>query len=834
MYFISIHAQEEHQFSLGVKGACAMCQERIESIATSIRGVHWAIWDQEDQRLFVNHDGRADREKLAKLIARAGHDTELVEATAAAYDQLPKCCQYEAHAVHEVAMDLEKEGLHGLVVDGQAEVEEAIVGATVYWMTSTEHTITDEEGYFHLQNLYPDDYLIIHSIGYEPDTLLIGDKHFIKVTKREHTMLDEVVITERIKSSSVSFLNAAKMTLIDEKELYKAACCNLSESFETNAAVDASATDAVSGTRQIKMLGLDGPNVLMTREAIPTIRGQHALYGLQFMPGPWIKGMSINTGSTSVINGFDGITGQIDLTIKQPNDEDRLFVNLFANEMSRLEANVVANADINDRMAHSILLHANTIPTKHDVNDDSFLDHPVSRQYSGMYRWRYVSEDGWRSQFGVSVTDYQSRSGQSGFDFESPENNPSRIWGAENKMKLYDGWAKVGYVFPEKPYNSFGLQISGTRFEQESYFGTRSYDSEQSTMYLNLGYQTILADTRYQWRAGLSYQWDEIEETLVSRAYARTESVPGLYSEFTYIPSDRWTVVAGLRGDYHNHYGGFVTPRLHVRYAPSEQLVFRISGGRAQRTVSIIAEQVGGLASNREFLISNEGQNEFYGMPATIGWNFGFSTYAEFRLFGMKSNAQFDVYQTKFTDQVVVDWDANRSAVMFYPLEGRSRANNIQLELDMELMPRWDLTMAYRYNDVGTTYHDHGFRQVPYVSRHRFFINQQLSTPNGWSLDATMNWIGAQRLPDTPDFDPTYDRPEYSPDYVTVNFQISKSWNHIFDLYLGAVNVLNYRQKDPIVSATDPLDPFFDASMIWAPVFGREFYAGLRYRIKRD
>ena len=822
-----------------VDGICGMCQDRIEAVAIKNKHVYDAHWDVEERILHVNHNSKFNSNTLQRAIARAGHDTELVKALPEAYHNLHACCKYRDQAIiddhrpsevlnSEVIED--KSLIQGIILErGDNGQEQPIIGANVYWSGTTNGTTTDVDGYFSLTRNQGEG-LVVSYIGYENDTLLIDAQRHVEIILADAALMREVVITHKKRSTDVSFLSAGKMQQIGEKELLKAACCNLSESFETNPTVDVSVTDAVTGTRQIQMLGLAGPNIQITREGIPDIRGLSAIYGLNFTPGTWIQGININTGTGSVINGFESIAGQIDVSLKQPDKSERLYLNIYANEMSRVEGNLNFSHRFNDKVSTGILLHGSNISTRHDNNSDGFLDHPVMDQFIALNRWKFYGKNGLAGQVGVKLTTMDNRSGMVSFDHEKDQNSES-LWGARMKINKYEAWAKTGKVFPSKPYASMGIQVAASYFDQESYFGSRNYDAKQTSFYSNLIYQSIITDSRHKFKTGLSFQLDNFDENIANVSFERNETVPGAFFEYSFQPNERISLVMGLRGDVHNQYDAFITPRLHFRYAPNETTVFRISGGRGQRTASIFAEHIGALASNRQISIVNaSADDQPYGLDAEVSWSAGASFVKEIKVATRSLLFQFDLYHTNFSNQIVADYDASPQELRFYNLDGESYSNSLQVQLDYEILPRWDMRLAYRYNNVQTTFSGNTL-QKPLTGKERAFVNTQYTTKNNWSFDFTLNWQGAKRLPSTSSNPKIYQRSDFSPSYFMSNAQISKSWNKKFDIYVGGMNIFNYRQNDPIISVENPFSDYFDASMIWAPVFGREIYAGLRYRL---
>jgi outer membrane receptor protein involved in Fe transport len=394
-----------------------------------------------------------------------------------------------------------------------------------------------------------------------------------------------------------------------------------------------------------------------------------------------------------------------------------------------------------------------------------------------------------------------------------------------------EGWAKIGKVNTGKPWQSFGIQLSGAVHDQDSYFGLTRYDASQNSLYGNVLYQSMISNTNHKILTGVSIQYDDYQEVLGEKEYDRKEIVPGAFFEYTYTHLDKFTAVAGLRIDHHNLFGTFVTPRLHVRYALSDQDVLRLSAGRGQRTANIISENSGYLSSSRQFIIEGEENNYPYGLKPEIAWNYGINFTHEFELGYRDGFFSFDFYRTNFENQIVVDADRNPQQVVFYNLEGESYSNSFQGQVDYELVKRFDVRLAYRWFDVKTTY-DGDLRLKPLLSRHRFFINLAYESRKYWKVDYTMNWQGKKRIPDTYNNPEPYRLSEYSPGFPVMNLQVSKTWLEKLNVYVGVENLLNYTQKDPILASEDPFGLYFDSSMAWGPIFGRNIYAGIRYSIK--
>jgi outer membrane receptor for ferrienterochelin and colicins len=643
--------------------------------------------------------------------------------------------------------------------------------------------------------------------------------------------LDEFTIRQRSKSTQISTLGAIKTEKIGAKELLKAACCNLSESFETTPSVDVAFTDAVSGYKQIQMLGLAGAYTSFTRENIPDARGLASITGLTFTPGTWIEGMQLSKGTGSVVNGYESVAGQINIEWKKPFEEKEptTLLNLYQNTQGRTEGNLVYRKQLNPELSTNLLLHGKGQWARIDQNGDGFMDQPLDRQFVGANRWFWFGPKGWEVQGGVKGVYVQNSGGQKEYE-RGGDQTAGKPWGFALDMQRVEGWAKIGHVFASKPATSMGLQLSGVYHNQDAMYGRRTYDATQKSFYANLIYQSIIGNTNHVIKAGASAQVDVYDEHFEGQQYKRTESVPGVFAEYSHTAGEKWNVVAGLRADYHNLFGAFATPRLHVRYAPWKDAAFRASIGRAQRTANIFAENTGYMASSRQFSILQPENGLAYGLQPEVAWNSGLNFTQKFRLNYRDGAFSTDYYYTHFDNQIVVDVE-DPHAVRFYNLDGQSFAHSFQAQLDYELLRKLDVRVAYRWYDVRTTYSS-DLKQKPLIAPHRAFANIGYETKNKWQFDYTIQWVSSKRVPRTHGHHGGTAGEYQSPSFIQMNAQVSKSWkNGDFEVYAGGENLTNYMQHDAVLNGSTPFADGFDASMIWGPVMGRNVYAGMRWKL---
>ncbi|MEO9968186.1 MAG: TonB-dependent receptor [Reichenbachiella sp.] len=721
--------------------------------------------------------------------------------------------------------------VHGEVYERDSEgIQIPLVGANVYWLGTSNGVPSNALGEFELDRVEGVDQLIISYIGYRSDTIRVVEGAELLVELVADETLDEVEIEYRRKTVQIDYLNPLKSEHISEKELLKAACCNLSESFETNPSVDVSFTDAVTGTRQIQMLGLSGPYTQITRENMPDVRGLSAIYGMVYIPGTWIESIQLNKGAGSVVNGFESVAGQINVELRKPEKSDRIYANLYGNEGGRFEANLNISHPVGENWSTAVLLHTKANAIERDRNKDGFLDNPLSKHFIGLNRWKYIGENGLMLQFGLKWTYIDNLGGQVDFD-RDVDRGTTNAWGMNLLTKRLEGWTKIGKVYLDQPWKSMGLQMSAVNHDQDSYFGLSEYAANQQSFYSNYIYQSMIGNTDHQFKTGTSLQYDKYDELLNSEDFGRTEVVPGAYFEYSYSLLEKFNAMAGIRVDHHNLYGTFMTPRLHMRYALTDNAVVRASMGRGQRTASIFAENIGAMATSRQLIVEGDNSNKPYGLDAEVAWNYGINFTQEFRLDYRDGNFSLEYYRTNFENQIVVDYDQSPQQLHFYNLSGQSYSNSFQAQVDYELVKRLDLRIGYRWFDVNTTFGDVS-RQKPLISAHRAFLNLGYESRNDWKFDYTFNWQGEKRIPFTGSNPDEYLLPQNSPDFYLMNAQVSKGWNDRFEVYVGVENLLNYKQENPILASEDPFGDYFDSSLVWGPIFGRNAYLGLRYRVK--
>ncbi len=698
-------------------------------------------------------------------------------------------------------------------------------GANVYWLETMQGSATDPDGHFELPAPGTEkNTLVVSYVGFQSDTLEIaeGQRH-VEVILAAVTSLPETVITGWQPDKYISRMNPVSTEVITSGELLKAACCNLSESFETNASVDVNYADAVSGAKTIQLLGLAGIYTQMMSENFPNLRGLASAFGLGYVPGPWMESIQVSKGASSVMNGYESITGQINVEYKKPSTSEKLYLNLFADHMGRVEANANGAVKLNDRWSTALFGHYDERFVRQDMNHDLFIDQPLVKQLSFFNRWEFNGSKPWHIQFGAKILDESRTGGQMDYDKNLPREEQSQIYGIEIDTRRYEAFAKIGRIFEQRRETSFGFINSFSYHDQQTVFGLNDYVGDQVSWYSNFIFSTYIRTADHKINAGWSVNYDDFNEMFNDSAFRSKEVVPGLFAEYTFTVPEKLTLLAGMRVDLHSLYGTFVTPRLHVKYHPDEHTTLRISAGKGSRTAHIFAENTSMLVSSRDIIVSEPLKQE-------IAWNAGISINRQFKIGSRELALSADFYRTSFVNQIIMDMETDRHSIIFYNLKGKSYSNSLQIEATLNPVDRLDITIAYRLNDVKATY-DGELLRKPLVNRYKGLFTASYKTKlNKWQFDVTAQLNGDSRLNDTHDNPEEYQRPDKSPVYVILNSQISKFFRK-WDLYIGVENLTGFTQKDPVIAADQPFGEYFDASQVWGPIVGQKVYAGVRVKI---
>ena len=656
-------------------------------------------------------------------------------------------------------------------------------------------------------------------------TFLYGQKVIKKDSIERETELKEFRVMANPGQKDDNAILATEIMTI--KTLGKAACCNLSESFETNASVSVSYADAVTGSKQIQLLGLAGNYVQTNVENMPSIRGLKSTYGLTYLPGTWIKSIDLAKGTISVVNGYESMSGAINVELAKPDTSEVYFLNTYSNSQGRFEINQQGAHRFNARLSTGLLTHYSQQAARLDGNKDGFMDLPLFQLANVLNRWKYAT-DRWMIQWGANYLVEDRLGGQT--DFQA---NSDRGWyyGFGSKTERLETFAKIARLYPDKPYQGLALILSTANHANDSYFSTKNYKGREQSVYGNLIFQSIIDNTNHTVKAGASFLLDSYQESYNDSAYARTEIVPGIYGEYTWTIPNKLTMVLGQRIDFHNELGTQWVPRLHVKWDMATDWILRLSAGKGWRRVNPLAENMGYLINNRYVkLIGNLN-------PLEESWNYGMTLTKNMNIGTRKANLVLDVFQTDFIHQWMVDLET-ASSVRFYTSPGVSYATSVQAEFNYSPFRRFELKAAYRFQDVqADCYSESGTLtrlKKPFLSRERVLVNLAYASEYEiWKYDLTWQWNGTRRIPDASIghlHTPTSVE-VLVPAFSTVYGQVTRQFKK-WELYVGVENLFNFTQLNPIQGAKDPYALGFDASMVWGPITGTMVYSGIRFKIK--
>ena len=600
----------------------------------------------------------------------------------------------------------------------------------------------------------------------------------------------------------------------------KAACCDLSESFETNAAVDVSYSDAVTGAKEIQLLGLDGVYVEMLEQNVPSLRGLAIPFGLSYVPGPWLQSISIAKGAGSILSGHESITGTINYQFKRPFETDRFILDLFGNHLGRYELNAITGYELNDRVGGVLALNGGGMHGRHDNNNDGFLDQPLYDRFNIMNRWMFQGNK-MRGQLSINYLLDDRSGGQ--VDFKAEDRGTENAYGLGMKTNRLEAYGKTAYFFDKKPYQNIALLYSLNYHDQRGFFGLNEYVGDQLSFNTTLLFQSIIKTSDHGVVVGGNTHIDHYNEEFNAIALNDKFWDLGAFLEYTYTYLTKLKIVGGLRLDYHSEYDLQFSPRVHIKWSPADKSTIRLSAGRGFRNARVLGENVSLMASSREFVVE-----ETIGVEAA--WNTGISFVQKFNIGEKQGHLALDFYHTNFQKQVIIDGNGMNNLLSIYNLKGKSYANSFLAEVSYDLFEGFSLKMAYKMDDVKTTFKS-GLETKPYTFLHKgLLVTSYQSKNEHWQIDVNFDMHGKHKLPSSFVGDAT---DNFSPFYVQLGAQISKFFNNGIEIYVGGENITNYRQPNPIIGADDPFGDRFDTSQVWGPIVGGIFYGGFRYNLKK-
>jgi len=726
----------------------------------------------------------------------------------------------------------------GMVVN---EEDEALIGATVNWQDTTIGGTTDIDGWFEIPRLdtVSPHILEINYVGYETAIVeILPDENRLKLVVKQNVSLEDVTVEATERASFTSTLNPINTESLGQGELRKAACCNLSESFQNNATVNVGYTDAVTGAKEIEMLGLRGTYTQMQIENRPSFNRLGRAYGLEYIPGTFIESIQISKGASNVRNGIKGITGQINTELIKPHKAPLLFINLFTNYTGRVELNTQFNYQFSPNWSTGLLMHGNYYGSEFDYNKDAFLDIPKKKQANVISRWMYKNTN-LHFEFNVQGI-WDSRSGGQTANLYQKvhDSTATQLYQISSEIRRIGVFGKLGYLGFRNPSQSIAFIYDANYHQHQSYFGNTTYYGLQKQLYGNLIFQTNLGNNKHNLTTGLTYDLIDFEEQFSDINSDRTEHTTSAYAEYDFSQENgAFGLLLGVRGDMlviNDVVCFYPVPRLNIKYNFTSDMVLRASAGRGVRNPNVLIENIRYMPSNRAF----EYQENI--MPE-VAWNYGANFTWGFNI-GPKyeGNITIDFYRTDFENQLIADLDSDAQKLTFYNLNGQSFANSFLVSYTSYILKGLEVRLAYKYNDVRMTIGSQ-LLQVPLMPQHRGLVHLSYTTPKkDWAFNVTMNAVGPQRLPALAN--PTAEMPAYrkqavSPAYVLLNAHITKFFKGGWEVYIGGENLTNYTQEAPIMGANDPFgrqsgSTPFDAATVFAPVFGAQVYAGVKYTLQ--
>jgi outer membrane receptor for ferrienterochelin and colicin len=722
---------------------------------------------------------------------------------------------------------LYSQNLNGIVFGNEKEEKVPLPGVNIYWEGTNSGTATGNNGNFEIKKRNNQHMLVFSFVGYETKVVHVDNLDFLEVVLDPNLEIEEVTVTKKDRGTYLSAMETIHTERIGGAELHKAACCNLAESFETNPSVDVSYSDAVTGAKQIRLLGLDGIYSQLQVENLPDLRGLATTFGLNYIPGSWMESIQVSKGASSVLSGYESIAGQINAEIKKPDSDEKLFLNAYANEHKRWEFNGNTSLKVyKDMVSTALLVHASGLSNRVDENGDGFLDDPLTKQFQVSNRWKFTNYKGFMTQAGVNILAEDRLGGQVGFE-EGMAQSPSNPYGINIKTNRVTGFLKSGIVSQDQR-SALAILTNFTGHKTNSFYGLADYDASETRFYGSVIYTRDLdVNAVHSLNTGISFIHDKIDESLYGINLDRVENVPGVFAEYTFKPIENLTLMAGIRADSHNLFGSFVTPRMHFRYKLNDHITLRANAGKGYRTANVITENNYLLASYRQLQWQDKNMLE-------EAWNYGASIVQDYILWGRELQINTEFFRTDFQSQLIVDRESSSDFVILSPLSGKSYANSLQLDVRYQPVERLDVLLAYRINDTKQTIAGE-LKEMPLTSRYKGLINLNYSTNlKKWMFDYTVQFNGGGRIPRSYEewqnnVDISGDFYEFQP-YTVMNAQVTKYFRY-GSIYLGAENLANFKQPNPIEGAENPYAPGFDATNIWGPVMGRKIYLGVRFQL---
>lgn len=731
----------------------------------------------------------------------------------------------------------EAQTISGKIFGNGPTEKEILPGATVKWIGAKKGTVSNENGVFNLDKAGISDLRLITSFsGFETDTLAVEEKTYFSITLQPiSTRVDDVTVTGSRPNAYISSYNAIKTEVITQKELTKAACCDLAGCFETQATIQPQTTNVITNSKELRILGLSGVYNQILFDGMPMIQGLAYTYGISSYPGTLVNTIFVAKGANSVLQGYESISGQINIIPKMPDKTDKLLLNVYANSFleRHFNANYAASVGKNKKWHTLLTFHAVRPANKADNDQDQFLDLPRLKRYMIYNRWQYGNEQekGLYTHIGLRFLNEERVGGQESFNPETDKGS-NKVYGQTVNYNQPEIYTKTGYRFNDN--HAVGLMISAFHQDQKSYFGTLYYKARQATFYANLQHE-IVWKGQHLLKYGASFRYQNIEEDIsfTDNVLARTydghyttkQVVPGVFAENSFHWfDDKLVWMLGARVDNHQQYGTYFTPRTLLKYNLRPNHTLRGSIGTGWRQVNLFSENINLLASSRDVVFQEDLQPE-----KAVNWGINYTW--QYKMENISGTISADFYQTRFQNQFFPDYDSDPTKAYIRNFTGPSASNAFQIDASLTFRKLLELKASYNFLDVYRV--ENGTRTVlPFNARNRVMTAISYRPKNNkWYFDVNAHWLDRQRLPVTLSNPVEYRNKPYSDPYILVNGQVTFKASP-FEFYAGVENIFNFRQKQPIISWQDPFSRYFDTSSVWGPTRGREIYAGVRWTLR--
>lgn len=726
--------------------------------------------------------------------------------------------------------DLCAQSVSGSVMN---EFNDPLIGASVYWASSTIGTSTENDGSFELSTDNDLRKLLVASyIGHISDTIDVSNSnqaHF----RLEQQMMDEVLVTGQQSGVILSSVDAIRTEQITTVELDKAACCDLAGCFETQTTVQPQTTNIVTNAKELRILGLPGVYTQVMMDAFPLFQGLSYTYGISSIPGTSVQSIFVAKGANSVLQGYESISGQINVITKESDNSEKLLLNGFANSFGGQQFNVNYAAR-KENLSNLTTIHVTQPANDRDRDKDNFLDVTKINRYLVSNKVKYGDDAalGLSGTVGISFLNERRIGGQTDFNPETDKGS-SEVYGQVVNINQPQVWSRTDYRF--NPNHHLTFYLSGFYQDQDSYFGNVKYDAEQTNIYANLQYKYVYGN--HNLKTGISLRDLNLKEDIsftgnaIGRTYDglynREENVLGVFAENTMELFDNTvTWIAGIRADRHNEFGTILTPRTLVKFNLTSSTTVRASVGTGWRTVNLFSENINLLVASRDVVITET-------LNPEKALNAGFNITQTFNTENVSGSLTGDLYYTDFQNQIFPDYLSDPTKAIVANFEGKSRSNVVQSELYLDFYEVVYLKTGYTFLDV---YREiNGEKELlPFNARHKFLVSTGYKPlSKKWQMDLNLHVYGKRRLANTASNPPEYQRPEFSDSYAVLNGQVTYNINR-FEWYTGCDNIFDFRQERPIVSWQEPFSPYFDTSSVWGPTMGREFYLGVRFKIAAE